>query len=33
MEKALIIGPETPFNLDATLDCGQAFRWERAEGA
>jgi len=24
--------PDQPFNLDLTLSCGQAFRWEKAEG-
>ncbi|EJG06523.1 8-oxoguanine DNA glycosylase domain-containing protein [Methanofollis liminatans DSM 4140] len=32
MEKALRLGPGNPFNLDATLGCGQAFRWEKVDG-
>jgi len=32
MEKAITLGPGTPFDLDATLGCGQAFRWEKKGG-
>lgn len=28
----LDLGLETPFDLDATLGCGQAFRWEKVDG-
>ncbi|MDD3111898.1 MAG: DNA glycosylase [Methanofollis liminatans] len=28
----LELGSETPFDLDATLGCGQAFRWEKVDG-
>ena len=30
-EKGNIILYQEDFNLDETLDCGQAFRWERAD--
>ncbi|MBS7620904.1 8-oxoguanine DNA glycosylase, partial [Candidatus Bathyarchaeota archaeon] len=25
----IVLGPTQPFNLDSTLCCGQAFRWEK----
>ncbi|MCK9278379.1 MAG: 8-oxoguanine DNA glycosylase [Methanoculleus sp.] len=28
----ITLGPDQPFDLDGTLSCGQAFRWEKAEG-
>jgi N-glycosylase/DNA lyase len=28
----LVLRADQPFNLDATLSCGQVFRWERSEG-
>ncbi|WP_292731769.1 DNA-3-methyladenine glycosylase [Methanoculleus sp.] len=28
----ITLGPDQPFDLDRTLSCGQAFRWEKAEG-
>ncbi len=28
----ITLRPDQPFNLDLTLSCGQAFRWERTEG-
>ncbi|MCM2465644.1 DNA-3-methyladenine glycosylase family protein [Methanoculleus oceani] len=28
----ITLGPDQPFDLDLTLACGQAFRWEKAEG-
>jgi len=30
--KAIELRPDQPFNLDLTLSCGQAFRWEKADG-
>lgn len=29
MKNSITLGTGTPFNLDATLGCGQAFRWEK----
>ena len=28
----ITLRPEQPFDLDRTLSCGQAFRWEKADG-
>jgi N-glycosylase/DNA lyase len=28
----ITLRPDQPFNLDATLSCGQAFRWEAVDG-
>lgn len=30
--KTIELRPDQPFDLDLTLSCGQAFRWERADG-
>ncbi|MFA7562419.1 MAG: DNA glycosylase [Methanoculleus sp.] len=30
--KTIVLRPDQPFDLDLTLSCGQAFRWERAGG-
>lgn len=32
MERTLRLNPDTPLDLDATLGCGQAFRWEKVDG-
>ncbi|MDK2973650.1 MAG: N-glycosylase/DNA lyase [Methanofollis sp.] len=32
MEKTIALDPGNPFDLDATLGCGQAFRWEKQNG-
>lgn len=30
--KTIALRPDQPFNLDLTLSCGQAFRWEKTDG-